>query len=116
MDSIFSILSSVPDFRRGNRLLYPLDYLLLIAFTAIMSGFTTWAEFELYAEIHQGDLKKLYKKLTKKTLFSYTPSHDTFGYVFKALDPDTFKEAFKNWLVSIFEIAGQHISELMARP
>lgn len=110
MNNVFSILSTVPDPRHGNRLTYPIDYLLLIAFSALMSGFKTWNQFALYAELHKSDLKKVYKRLRKKELRSYTPSHDTFSYTFSALDPEKFREAFTNWISEIFQIAGQHIA------
>ena len=42
MESIFSILSAVPDYRKGNHLVYPLDYILLVSLTALMSGYKTW--------------------------------------------------------------------------
>ena len=42
MESIFSILSAVPDHRKGNHLVYPLDYILLVSFTALMSGYNTF--------------------------------------------------------------------------
>lgn len=66
MDNIFSILSTIPDSRHGNYLTYPIDYLLLIMFSAIMSGYTTWADFELYAELHDDDLKELYTRIIRK--------------------------------------------------
>lgn len=110
MNNIFSILSTVPDPRHGNRLTYPIDYLLLIAFSALMSGFKTWNQFALYAELHQKDLCKVYNRLAKKELRSYTPSHDTFGYAFSALDPEKFRDAFTKWIKSVFQIADQHIA------
>ena len=66
MENIFQILSTVPDHRRGNHLIYPIDYLLLISFSGIMSGFTTWSDFELYAQLHEEDLKMLYIKIGKE--------------------------------------------------
>lgn len=42
MESIFSILSAVLDHRKGNHLVYPLDYILLVSFTALMSGYNTF--------------------------------------------------------------------------
>ena len=110
MNSIFSILSTVPDPRHGNRLTYPIDYLLLIAFSALMSGFKTWNQFALYSELHEKDLRKVYKRLSKEELRGYTPSHDTFSYAFSTLDPIKFREAFTKWIVEIFQIADQHIA------
>ncbi|MCE8182327.1 transposase family protein, partial [Porphyromonas gingivalis] len=109
MENIFQILSTVPDHRRGNHLIYPIDYLLLISFSGIMSGFTTWSDFELYAQLHEEDLKMLYKRLAKRELMNYTPSHDTFSYCFRGLDPKAFQEAFKSWLLTVYEILGEHI-------
>lgn len=56
----------MPDLRHGNRLTYPIDYLLLIVFSALMSGFKTWNQFALYAELHEKDLRKVYKRLSKE--------------------------------------------------
>lgn len=109
MDNIFSILSTIPDPRRGNHLTYPIDYLLLIMFSAIMSGYTTWADFELYAELHEKDLKELYTRITHRKLKRYTPSHDTFSYACALLNPEHFSVAFTAWLSSVFSMTGQHI-------
>lgn len=109
MSNIFSILSTVPDPRHGNNLTYPVDYLLLIMFSAIMSGYSTWADFELYAELHQNDLKELYTRITGRRLRRYSPSHDTFSYTCALLDPVKFGGAFTDWLSSVFETTGQHI-------
>lgn len=110
MNRIFSILSTVPDPRHGNRLTYPIDYLIPIAFSALMSGFKTWNQFALYAELHKKDLRKVYKRLSKGELRGYTPSHNTFSYAFIALVPIKFREAFAKWIVEIIQIADQHIA------
>lgn len=110
MDSLFKALTTIPDSRRGNHLIYPLDYILLVVFTAVMSGFNAWSEIELYAKMYQQDLKRLYKRITNNTLTHYTPSHDTFAYVFRSLEPSHFQEAFKLWLAGVFSVLGQHIS------
>ena len=110
MNSLFSIISSVPDYRHGNRMVYPLDYLLLVVFTGVMSGFSTWTEFELYAELHEEDLKETYKNLTDRELKSYIPSHDTFAHVMQSLDPVAFQKAFADWVSAIVSLKGQHIS------
>ena len=109
MESIFSILSAVPDHRKGNHLVYPLDYILLVSFTALMSGYKTWRQFELYAQQHKDDLRREYTKYARRELDGYTPSHDTFSYVFGGLAPETFQKAFTDWITAVFEMAGQHI-------
>lgn len=110
MDTLFKALTTIPDTRRGNRLTYPLDYVMLVTFSAVMSGYSSWYETELYAKNNAKDLERLYKAITKKTLLSYTPSHDTFRYVFSRINPNMFQEAFKSWLSGVFELQGQHIA------
>ena len=41
MESIISILPAVPDHHKANHLVYPLDYILRVSFTALMSGYIT---------------------------------------------------------------------------
>lgn len=110
MDNILSILSSVSEPRRGNRLTYPLDYLMLIMFSGILSGYLTCEDFELYAQLYEGKLKEVYNHYFKRELRRYTPSHDTFCYVLRRLDPDAFKGAFKEWVMNLFDIKNEHIA------
>lgn len=65
---------------------------------------------ELYSKTYEKDLKRFYKRLTKKVLDHYTPSHNTFSYVFRSIDPTAFQGAFQTWLEGIFSLSGQHIS------
>ena len=109
MESIFSILSAVPDHCKGNHLVYPLDYILLVSFTALMSGYNTWRQFELYAQQHKDDLRREYTKYTRRELEGYTPSHDTFSYVIGGLAPEAFRKAFTDWITAVFEMTCQHI-------
>ena len=110
MTTLFTALSTIPDTRTGNRLTYPLDYVLLVVFCGVMSGFNSWYEMELYAKNNARDLEKLYKAITSKELTSYTPSHDTFAYIFQRISPIAFQGAFKSWLTAVFETMGQHIA------
>ena len=73
MESNFSILSAVPDHRKGNHLVYPLDYILLISFTALMSGYITRRQFELYTQQHKDDLRREYTKYAQRELDGYPP-------------------------------------------
>lgn len=110
MKNILHALSTVSDPRRGNRLTYPIDYLLLVCFSALLSGFTTWKDFEMYAILYESSLKDFYERHFSKHLRSYTPSQDTFGYVFRMLNPDEFIGVFKTWVLELYEIKDQHIA------
>ena len=109
MERIFSILSAVPDRRKGNHHVYPPDYILLVSFTALMSGYITRRQFELYTQQHKDDLRREYTKYAQRELDGYPPSHDTFSYVFGGLAPEAYRKAFTDWITAVFELSGQHI-------
>ena len=109
MNNLLSVISLIPEFRKGNHLIYPIDYLLLVAFCTMMCNQTSWHAMEDYAEIHQKDLRKLYFKISGKVLRRYTPSHDVFCAVFQTLSPITFHNAFKSWLLEVYSSVGEHI-------
>ena len=95
MNNLLSVISLIPEFRKGNNLVYSIDYLLLVAFCTMMYNQTSWHAVEDYAK----DLRKLYFKISGKVLRRYTPSHDVFCAVFQTLSPVTFHNAFKSWLL-----------------
>lgn len=101
MESIFSILSAVPVHCKGNHLVYPLDYILPVSFTALMSGYKTWRQFELYAQQHKDDLRREHTKYARRELDGYTPSHDPFSYVFGGLAPEAFRKSFTDWITAV---------------
>ena len=109
MNNLLSVISLIPEFRKGNHLVYPIDYLLLVAFCTMMCNQTSWHAMEDYAEIHQKDLRKLYFKISGKVLRRYTPSHNVFCAVFQTLSPITFHNAFKSWLLEVYSYVGEHI-------
>ena len=103
MESIFSILSAVPDHRKGNHLVYPLDYILLVSFSALMSGYKIWRQIELYAHQHKDDLRREYRKYARRELDGYTPPLSRHLLVrLRGLEPEAFRKAFTDWIIAVF--------------
>ena len=95
---IVSCMEEVKDKRAENMTDYPLGYILLLAFLAIMSGAEKWSEMEIFAETYKKKLNGImpqYKKLD-------TPSHDTFRRVLGLIAPDDLHRATTAFLLEEF--------------
>ena len=82
----------MPDPRVVGRTEHRLIDILVITVLAILSGCDDWVEIEEYAE-HKREWLKGFLELP-----AGIPSHDTFGRVFAILNPETFQEAFFQWV------------------
>lgn len=79
--------------------------IIVIAICGIICGADEWTTIEEFGNA------KLEWFRTFLELPNGIPSHDTFGRVFAALDPDQFHTCFTNWILAVSEItAGQVIA------
>lgn len=92
-----------PRIERSKR--HKLIDIILLAICGVICGADSWVDIEMY-----GKAKKEWLK-TFLELPNGIPSHDTFGRVFAAIDPDEFEKSFREWVQTIHELTrGQVIA------
>lgn len=97
--------SSLKDPRRTQRghHLYPLDEILFLCISSVISGANDWTTISLFGRA----------KITwLRQYFPYKngiPSHDVLGKVFAALDPVQFNSCFTDWVNSISELTSGEV-------
>jgi predicted transposase YbfD/YdcC len=79
--------------------------ILIIAICGVICGADSWVDIEMYGKSKLEWLKTFLK------LPNGIPSHDTFGRVFAALNPEEFENNFLEWVKAIHELTeGQVIA------
>ncbi len=73
--------------------------IVAIAVCAVICGADTWVEVEAFGQAKRAWLE------TCLALPHGIPSHDTFGRVFAALDPDQFEAGFRSWVGAVAAVS-----------
>lgn len=95
----------IPDPRAKRTRDHELPQLLFIALAAILSGADGWTQVEQFGKASRAWLE------TFLDLPNGIPSHDTFGRVFAALDPNALETALRAFVRDFAgESAGKHIA------
>jgi predicted transposase YbfD/YdcC len=89
----------VEDHRRGPAQRYDLKEMIVMAICAVLCGADSWVDVADWCEDEEDWLK------TFLVLKKGTPSHDTFGEVFRILDATVFERCFRQWVASIVGVA-----------
>lgn len=92
LNSLIDSFKDLPDPRSERNQDHPLMSILFIAIYGAVSGADNWVEIEAYGKAKQEWLETLI------TLPHGIPSHDTFGRVFRFIDPQAFQERFLGWV------------------
>jgi predicted transposase YbfD/YdcC len=96
--SLIKYFSSLPDPRVTRTRKHSLHDVLVIAICGMLSGAEDWVCIELFAKAKLAWFK------TFLDLPNGIPSHDTFGRVFAAIDPEAFAKCFVAWIQDVAEL------------
>ncbi len=87
----------MPDPRAANAI-HKFTDILVLAFCAVLCGADGWVDVETFSS------SKLSWFKTFLELPAGIPSHDTFGRVFAALQPEAFERCFTGWMASLVSL------------
>ncbi len=90
--TLTEVFSGVVDPRTGPARRHDLVEMILMALCAVLCGADTWVDVAEWAEDNEAWLKRYL------VLEHGTPSHDTFGRVFRLLDAKVFEACFRDWI------------------
>jgi len=95
--SLIEIVGDIEDPRKGNAIRHNLTEVLTIALLAVLCDCTRFTEMELFGIEREEWLRSFL------TLENGIPSHDTFGDIFAAIDPEQMRLCLIEWTDSIRE-------------
>ncbi len=104
--SIVAQFAEVCDPRGTLGVRHSLETILTIALCGVLCGADTWVEIEGFGTA-KADWFATFLELPHGI-----PSHDTFGRVFSALDPEQFEDCFRSWTQGIAGVLGAQVIAL----
>ena len=87
--------SQVKDPRRGPAVRHDLKEMIVMAICAVLCGCNDWVDVADWCEEEESWLRTFLVRAKG------TPSHDTFGDVFRVLDAKVFESCFRQWIADI---------------
>jgi predicted transposase YbfD/YdcC len=92
---IVSCMEGVGDGRSQGMIEYPLPYILLLSFLAVLAGAEGWTDMAGFSEAYKTKLNGILPRYKSMPV----PSHDTFRRVFGIIDPEHLQKATGAFLV-----------------
>ncbi len=90
--TLTEVFVGLDDPRTGPAQRHDLTEVILMALCAVLCGADTWVDVAEWAEDKEAWLKRYL------VLEHGTPSHDTFGRVFRLLNAKVFEDCFREWI------------------
>lgn len=100
---ILDFFEHMDDPRLEGRCRHKLIDILAITICASICGANEWTDIQLFGEAKEEWFS------TWLELPNGIPSHDTFGRVFRLLDPRDFERRFAEWVAAVTELTGGEI-------
>lgn len=91
ISSLEPYFGELPDPREGQNVQHPLLSIIGIAICGIICGADNWVDVEMFGQAKQAWLEAFL------ALPHGIPSHDTFGRVFRRINPEAFEDCFREW-------------------
>jgi predicted transposase YbfD/YdcC len=103
--SISEHFGGISDPRSGDNVWHPLINIMTIAICGAICGADNWVDMEMFGNAKQAWFA------TFLDLRHGIPSHDTFGRVFRQLDPEEFQACFLQWTAALrIKLKGEVLS------
>ena len=84
-----------PDPRNGQRIMYPIWYIILVVLCGYLSGCNTISDIAHFAELKNGWLNTLLR-------LDFKPiSYDTLWWFFVRIKPEAFKALMTKWITAL---------------
>src|SRR3712207_1166867 len=106
LGSLSTHFAALDDPRLDRTKQHALLDIIVIAVCAVICGADSWVDIEAFGNAKQAWLR------TFLALPNGIPSHDTFGRVFAALDPEQFQQCFLAWVHAAAAISDGQIVAL----
>lgn len=103
---LLRLFRDMPDPRMVGKVSHQLHDILVITVCAVLSGLEHWTEIEDFGKANEEWFR------TFLDLPNGIASHDTFGNVMAALDPDAFEQRIQLWICALLgsHTQGKHIA------
>lgn len=99
LSGLLGYLGEVPEPRQSWKIEYPLDEILFLTISAVVSGCSEWDEIVDFGEDKLGWLRQY------RPFANGIPSHDTLNRVMSLIDPVAFEQMFVLWVNRNIQLA-----------
>jgi len=103
---LLRLFRDLPDPRMAGKIAHKLHDILVITVCAVIGGLEHWTQIEDFGKANESWFRSFLD------LPNGIPSHDTFGKVLAALDPDAFEQRIQQWIHALVGSGtkGKHIA------